>query len=168
MPTVGEPIPDFLFERSQDATKSTAHRRQCESCKYSYRTVEIAMSPRWSGLRPTLCYLKPFHHGRVHRTVLPSQYAELERDGQITQGIFMALRHGAVYRRRKCLKGCKDYRGRKAGWSTMEVLVSGLVCGDVTECPRCSGFGKKQILGVPRPRLNRIGGTRKVDVENAW
>jgi hypothetical protein len=154
---IGHRIPEPWYGFARDKRVARPVLRRCQSCRYVWGTVEIPIFSKWQGGAVDHCPRHIHAKGPAVTEVSPQQ---ADHGGRYSTGLEKARRMGGVYRRRMCsLAYCMDGNttlGKKRGarrtrWSTMEVLATGLVCDNVTSCPRCTGgrgrvvYGKKSV-----------------------
>lgn len=146
MAQIGESLPEPWYTLSQNAGVFCAYKRRCSQCKFIWATVEIPMSKKWPEHSKVFKCPRNRHHAtKVADTEL---IADLERDDAwITPGRVLALRLGAVYRRRVCSRNkpnpySPDQPCDARPWTTIEVMASGITVEDVAKCPVCKTFGR--------------------------
>lgn len=132
-------------------------RRRCLNCGLVWKTVEIPVSEHFSGARADCCWSKR-HEGKL----VVGKYEgrslrmkDLVKQEWWTPGRLRAAQVGGTHHRRICTDpDCRDKRGKRTRWSTMEVAASGTVTADISKCPRCI-TGEGQIIGTRRKEASR-------------
>lgn len=149
LPRIGDRLPEPHYRRVWVAGIRVPRTRQCESCEHEWATVEIPIFRPWTGERADHCPAHPDEVGKVVNYVSPQA---VDTGGHRSAGVLEARSYGGYYRRYRCknrecrnakgVKTVRDARKKRVRWSTMEVLAAGVVCANVTTCPKCQGLGK--------------------------
>ncbi len=151
--SVGEKIPDHLYERVMDRNHANYFVRQCRTCKKEYTTAEVALVKGWTGKKANRC---PQHQQQNGWSKMTITITTAQRGNYMSYGLMGIVALGGVYRRRYCPRGdCEreSGSGKPITWTTGELSPTGLVVEDISRCPRCGGptkvrRGKKGIPSV--------------------
>ena len=144
---INDPLPDHMIDKAYNRGIAYARIRQCEDCGEHWSTVEVPLysKEKWP-CRADRCPDHPDDYTDAICTATPKRLLKGDYANRTTE---LALSWGAVYRRRKCRK-CGDKwteTNPKGRWTTFEVAANALVVEDVTQCPRCGGYGPVRRKG---------------------